>query len=153
MRLQHNRLGARLLAGLLLGVALAGLDDANVALASESLVAHELGVHLCVCCKKKKWMNRCGRRIQECTDIAEWMWIRTPNVDSWTLRIGFLMPLRWALRSAKRKRSIQINLRTKSLSGSGNQNRINYLLWLWLVWFFDLAIVVVGYDHLRIKSE
>lgn len=25
----------------------------------------------------------------------------TPNVDSWSLRVGLLMPLRWALRSVK----------------------------------------------------
>lgn len=50
--------------------------------------------------------------------------ILTPKVDSWILRCGFLMPLRWALRS-KNKHNEKKN---KSISTDRSTNA--FLFWI-----------------------
>lgn len=70
--------------------------------------------------------------------------ILTPKVDSCNFFCGFLIPLRWALRSVKLgdNNTFKIRFRrmhSRTIDGA-MLNAIFCLLWLWLVWFFDLAI-------------
>lgn len=56
-------------------------------------------------------MNPCYKVINEWTQLSYWKMILTPRLDSDLTFLGRWIPLRWSLR-----------------------------FWLWLVWFFDLAM-------------
>jgi len=78
---------------------------------------------------------------------------RTPRSDGWRLRCGFLMPFRWALRTGNDATRPQWEKGTIS-AGAHEPVRVNHgrtraVLWLWLVWFFDLAMVAALRAHLQ----
>lgn len=87
--------------------------------------------------KKRKRLNSATKNLSSIHWARDWKWnALTPKVDSWILRCGFLMPLRWALRSAKKTHKINNKF-------GQMQMKSRYLMFskLWISFTFRVQLV------------
>ena len=86
-------------------VSLACLNNANISFTGKTLIANEFSIHLWVKQPEKNAISG-DIHMRSHWRLYGWTGVLTPNVDSWRLRFGRLIPLRWALRSESEEKLV-----------------------------------------------